>query len=232
MIYVMSDIHGEFKKYTEMLEKIKLCDSDTLYVLGDCVDRGPDPERVLFNMYMRRNVRPVMGNHELMALKAMEPFMSEDNYEGFDLELKGSRREYFHFWIRHGGYTTFRSFEALSKDRRETLWRYMKSFRPYELLAGPEGRTFILTHAGLGNYYEGKPLTEYTVSELACDRPVFGRKYYDDTVTVIAGHTPTLSINGKAEIFTSENLKIIDCGATFGGALACLCLDTMEEFYV
>ena len=42
MIYVMSDLHGCFDKYLLMLEKIKLSEKDTLYILGDVVDRGAD----------------------------------------------------------------------------------------------------------------------------------------------------------------------------------------------
>ena len=37
--YVMSDIHGEYEKYCRMLEKIALSEEDTLYILGDVVDR-------------------------------------------------------------------------------------------------------------------------------------------------------------------------------------------------
>ena len=37
----MSDIHGEYDKYLAMLEQIDLSEDDTLYVLGDVVDRGP-----------------------------------------------------------------------------------------------------------------------------------------------------------------------------------------------
>ena len=40
MHYVMSDLHGEYEKYLEMLKKIKFTDDDVLYVLGDVVDRG------------------------------------------------------------------------------------------------------------------------------------------------------------------------------------------------
>ena len=39
-------------------------------------------------------------------------------------------------------------------------------------------------------------------------------------------------LNGKAEIYHSCNNIDIDCGATFGGKLACLRLDDMQEFYV
>ena len=40
--YVISDIHGMYNKFTELLNKIKLKDTDTLYILGDVLDRGPD----------------------------------------------------------------------------------------------------------------------------------------------------------------------------------------------
>lgn len=36
----MSDIHGCFDKYKEMLELIEFVPGDTLYVLGDVTDRG------------------------------------------------------------------------------------------------------------------------------------------------------------------------------------------------
>ena len=42
MTYVMSDIHGHYDKYREMLETIEFAADDTLYVLGDVLDRGSD----------------------------------------------------------------------------------------------------------------------------------------------------------------------------------------------
>lgn len=39
MIYVISDIHGCYDKYIKMLEKIRFSSEDTLYVLGDVLDR-------------------------------------------------------------------------------------------------------------------------------------------------------------------------------------------------
>ena len=38
--YVISDIHGEYEKFMELLEEIELEENDTLYVLGDVLDRG------------------------------------------------------------------------------------------------------------------------------------------------------------------------------------------------
>ena len=58
-IYCMSDIHGEYDKYIKMLDTINFGSKDTLYVLGDVVDRGPNPMAVLFDMMKRPNVVPL-----------------------------------------------------------------------------------------------------------------------------------------------------------------------------
>ena len=47
MTYTISDIHGEYDQFMTILEKIHFSDSDTLYVLGDVVDRGEHPIKVL-----------------------------------------------------------------------------------------------------------------------------------------------------------------------------------------
>ena len=41
--YVMSDIHGMGSLLEEMLEKIRFSGQDTLYILGDMIDRGMEP---------------------------------------------------------------------------------------------------------------------------------------------------------------------------------------------
>lgn len=40
MHYVISDIHGCYNEYIKALKKVNFNDNDTLYVLGDCIDRG------------------------------------------------------------------------------------------------------------------------------------------------------------------------------------------------
>ena len=40
MIYVMSDMHGCFDKYQQMLCEISFSSRDTLYVLGGCHSTG------------------------------------------------------------------------------------------------------------------------------------------------------------------------------------------------
>ena len=47
MIYVTSDIHGQYNMFLKLLSMIEFSDSDTLYILGDVVDRGSEPIRIL-----------------------------------------------------------------------------------------------------------------------------------------------------------------------------------------
>ncbi len=69
---------------------------------------------------------------------------------------------------------------------------------------------------------------EFIIGEPDYDEIYFPDKY------IVTGHTPTGLIipDSKGKIFEDNNHIAIDCGAVFGNPLGCICLDTMEEFYV
>lgn len=67
-IYVCSDIHGQYGLYQKMLDSIHLSDEDTLYILGDLIDRGKDGIKILQDVIDKPNIICLMGNHELMML--------------------------------------------------------------------------------------------------------------------------------------------------------------------
>ena len=81
MIYVMSDLHGCFEEYKRMLEKIDFRRSDTLYILGDIVDRGSQSIQILQDMMVRSNVFPILENHEYMLNECLDFMLSEINEE-------------------------------------------------------------------------------------------------------------------------------------------------------
>ena len=87
MIYVMSDLHGCYDKYKQMLEKIKFNSEDTLYVLGDIVDRGDDGINILLDMMKRTNVVPLLGNHEYMAYSVLKKFNVEKTAYNYKTHL-------------------------------------------------------------------------------------------------------------------------------------------------
>ena len=63
--YVISDIHGEYDKFVELLDKIKLQDTDTLYILGDILDRGPHPIKTLLKI-MNMRLHPIYSEYALI----------------------------------------------------------------------------------------------------------------------------------------------------------------------
>jgi serine/threonine protein phosphatase 1 len=230
--YVMSDLHGEYDKYCEMLKKIDFSPEDTLFILGDVVDRGPKPVDILLDMMKRPNVYPLMGNHDLLALDVLKKLnveITEDNYAS---HLDAGTMNELIDWLRDGGQTTLTQFSLLSKEEKADVLDYMDEFLLCES-AEAGGKTFVMVHAGLGNFRKGKKLRDYTLKEILMDRhdpeiDCFG----EDDIYVVAGHTPTMILWGKAEIYHKNHNIFIDCGACMGGRLACLCLDTMEEYYI
>ena len=67
MIYVMSDLHGCYDMFLQMLEKIKFNNDDTLYILGDIIDRGDNGIKILLDIMKRSNVIPLLGNHVIFS---------------------------------------------------------------------------------------------------------------------------------------------------------------------
>lgn len=231
MLYAMSDLHGEYQKYLAMLEKIKFNQEDTLYLLGDLVDRGPEPVKILQDIMQRPNVYPLLGNHEVMAVYILKQLLLEVTEETIS-QVDAYLMENIFLWQRNGGGVTLEQFQALPLRERRQLLEFMEGFGWYETVDVGE-RAFLLVHAGLGNYRPGKKLEEYSLEELTMVRPDYQTQYFpDDSIYVLSGHTPTKLLSGKWEIYHSHNNIVLDCGAAIGGRLACLCLDTMEEFYL
>ena len=232
MIYVLSDPHGCFDKYCQMLQTIDFRPQDTLYVLGDVVDRGPDGIRILRDMMNRPNVYPILGNHEFMMAVCLRFLMREITEESLSA-LGEAEMGALNDWLINGGSPTMKAFRALSSEERSEVLEYLGEFTLYEeVRAG--GHDYLLVHAGLGNFSPEKPLEEYSPADFIEGRPDYARRYWPDRF-VVSGHTPTRLIPENPSpdrIYRANNHIAIDCGCTFGGALGAICLDTGEEYYV
>lgn len=224
MNYVIADIHGHYDKYKQMLEKIHFNDSDTLYVLGDVLDRGPEGLKILQDMMFRVNVVPILGNHEYMASNCLSWLMREvtdENIDGMDAERLQGLTE----WMSVGGDQTIEEFQKLSLEEREDILDYLSEFGLYEVVIA-NGEVFILVHAGLGNFAPDKDLYDYDLSELIFNKADYDKEYFPNKY-LVTGHVPTMS-----GILEKNRHIVIDCGCGFGEKLGCICLETMEKFYV
>ncbi len=237
MTYAVSDIHGCYDKYQELLRKINFGPNDTLYVLGDVIDRGADGFKIMLDMAQRPNVVTLMGNHEAMALDALTCILSSVQKDG-EITLSEEGAETVDLWFCNGGELSLADFLWLNKDQAQTVWEYMNNMPLYKEVEVGE-RQFVLVQGGLENFSPARPLKDYEPDEILWCRPEPDTDYCTDKY-VIFGHTPVqfLADDGEGmeaspQIYRRGNLIDIDCGCVFqDGRLACLCLDTMEEIYV
>ncbi len=232
MIYVMSDIHGQYDKYLAMLDKIAFSEDDTLYILGDVLDRGPKPAALLWDMSMRPNVIPILGNHELTASVLLRRLCVEITEDNAETQITSELLHSIFDWREDGGDTTLDDFRRLPQEEREVLLDYIDEFLPYETLAVGTNR-FVLVHGGIPYEDRRIPLDEQPLLTLVGHRPDYHQRYYDRAY-LVTGHTPTLHI-GQAytgKIYCDRGHIAIDCGAGFGMPLGCIRLDDFKEFYV
>lgn len=65
-IAIISDIHGNFEAFKEVLADIDKSNVETIISLGDNIGYGPEPDEVI-QMIRERNISSVMGNHEMVV---------------------------------------------------------------------------------------------------------------------------------------------------------------------
>ena len=221
MIYVISDIHGCYNRFIEMLKKINFTENDNLYIIGDVIDRGEYPIKLLKYIMSQNNMTMVMGNHERMMLDAIS-----------ELDREGTKcSEYFDLWYHNGGAITYRQFMELSQKEKEEILYYLKELPiGLEIIAGQ--RDYILIHGGpTPNFIEEWDSGEINDNVL-WER--IGKCTSEDIVypgkIIVVGHTPTF-LYGAPGLIKIGDKRLIDCGCVFGKKLGCMCLDTEECFY-
>ena len=204
-------------------------------MLGDVIDRGPDGCKILLDMMGRPNVIPILGNHEFTAAVCL-PWLLEEVTDCSLANLDDTRLAALQEWIVNGGGPTLRELQGLSRAERGGILDYLWEMELYaEAEAG--GRSFVLTHAGLDHFSLGKPLDDYELEDFLFCRPKPNEAFWPDRYLVY-GHTPTHLLRAQMGQPLSDDILrcgkqiAIDCGCGFDGKLGCVCLDTMEAFYV
>ena len=225
--YVMSDLHGESDRFFAMLERIGFCSEDTLYILGDVVDRGPHGVRLLQYVMGCQNITMLMGNHEHMMGIHFDP---------------ASTPEQKARWDRNGNAPTLEGFRALPEAAQTAVLDFIQS-RPGALEVTVNGRDFHLVHA-----FPAESLYDqvWIRPRLDTPNPLPGKQ-------VIIGHTKVVSMlhpvkeerlpYEQALVAAGDHVRILhrpgfidlDCGCGYNSPakrLSCLRLEDMAEFYV
>lgn len=231
MRYIISDIHGCYEEYQELLKKIDFSEKDQLYILGDTVDRGPEPIKVLQDIMSRRNVIYILGNHDFLFVYFVRKL-------GIDFTGTGSfskeDKEDFHAYLKDGGRVTIEQFLVLSEAERKEICSYLRNAKAYEVLEHCN-KKYILVHAGISDFEESKALEEHRFIDFIYKRMDYDKRYYSDEDTfIVTGHTPTIYINNPPEyaVYKGNGHIAIDCGCVFGGKLAAYCIESGQVTYV
>ena len=212
--YVTSDAHGHARALEEVLSKISLTDDDTLYVLGDMIDRGPDPLGVIRLVRTIPNAHVLKGNHEQIMVDAIV------GQEPLDAET----------WEINGGWTTRSQLNELSQEDYDELVTWVAGLPAYATVTVGE-RVYLLVHAGIEPATAQRFLAEHDVDvsdgrgAQAADESLLAQmlavQSSDDLLwirhgfwdvptglvsaegegpVVICGHTPTVSLGRYAEV--------------------------------
>ncbi len=110
--WVIADIHGCFQTLKALMEN-KICPdpTDTLYFLGDYIDRGPNSKEVIDYMMVLQSsnmhIVPLMGNHEESMIQSILEAKSQPK------KWLGLFKKPYHTrtaWYNFGGEQTMKSF--------------------------------------------------------------------------------------------------------------------------
>lgn len=225
--YVLSDVHGEADRFHQMLTKIGFSESDTLYILGDVIDRGPEGISLLQEIMHTPNMEMLLGNHEYMCLQ----------YHAADADEAAIRR-----WNRNGNTPTLAGLGKLDETEKTELFAFLSSLSTHITLTVGDN-SFYLVHGLPGDNVHDEVWFRPHRNEV---RQIPGHR-------LIIGHSPVSCLGRSDEeelayvkdmeesgkrfsiVHTPEYIDI-DCCCGYldfkPRALACLRLEDMQEFYV
>ena len=218
MIYVMADIHGHLERFRSVMEQIDLQPEDTLYVLGDVVDRNPDGIKILLELMDMPNMKMLLGNHE---------YMMRDTIHNPD--------DWFHreLWYQNGGEITWDSWLLLDEETQASVLDFIDNL-PLNLEVSVGDVNYLLVHGAPENWFYTAGKRYHSPDEFAVWERLGRHAIAPEGKTVIFGHTPTFRYHRTLpmRIWYGKRLIGIDCGCAYeDGRLACLRMEDGKEFY-
>lgn len=194
-VFASSDWHGCGKVANKVLEFLN--PEDTLFFLGDAIDRGPDGVAILDVLLHRQNTFFLKGNHEefLEHCPTHSPdimWMVNGGHDTYN-ELSQDEEKFLRYQqviknlpteliyesscghrviLEHAGYTPFN----ISNNRHDPLWdrrHFIESWIPFYKDSFPEAENTYLVH--------GHTPVQYLKYEYGyIDQPSFAAKDFND----------------------------------------------------
>ncbi|MEC0129323.1 metallophosphoesterase family protein [Paenibacillus pabuli] len=208
---IISDIHGCMDQLNEMLHLIQFNSvEDQLILLGDYVDRGPHSKEVVdkvIELVQKHHAIALRGNHD----QRLVDLINDPSH------LVQSK------FLEHGGVQTLQSYCGSNEISDEILIQSRERIKSQyghhiEFLAGLplyyEDHDHIYVHAGLNpNYVDWKSQPEHDFMYI---KDEFIRSDFHLHKRIIFGHTRTIDIHGKPDIWFHKDKIGIDGGCAYG----------------
>ena len=214
--FVIGDIHGNYSPMIKLFKAVKFdYENDHLISLGDLVDRGPEPVKVVDELMKLRNFVFVLGNHDQFCFEY----------------LKSGIRPVE--WILQGGQSTLNDYEK-NKEARSRHLEFFASADFYHI----DNSNRLFVHAGFDG---SRPFTEqkHETMSLLWNRSLYmtAAEYNEDGrifkefSEIYIGHSPTQLIM-KQQPTRLANLWMMDTGAGHRRFLSLMDLNTKEYWQV
>lgn len=201
--FAIGDIHGCEVALDGVLSQIRPGADDTLVVLGDVIDRGPNTARcieILMAVQQKCNMVLVMGNHEEML------------FEAFETGIPNSR------WIRYGGQEMVMSYGGRVQNIPRPHLDFLADSVPFY-----ETDDTIFVHANLD---PEMPPAEQSIECLRWRHLTGFELPHSSGKRIICGHTPLKT--GLPQVF--EGWVALDTWAYGGMFLTAIDVGSEEIF--
>ena len=147
--YAMSDIHGMYGSYMEAIKTLN--EKDTLFIIGDVIDRGKNGIAILQDIMSRQEdgnkprIVFFLGNHEILMMESLDIIkrhnLNEEEIEKIcevgntakqimeelpHLQLEDGEIEMLYKWLkREQGQVTFDAYRALPQNEQDSIYEFL-----------------------------------------------------------------------------------------------------------
>ena len=163
---IITDIHGEFEKFQSLLDKISPVNDDEFIFLGDYIDRGKNPQKVIdkiIEISRTNKCTCLKGSHEYAYLHAR---MGDEYYK-------------FLFW-NYGGIQTAECYGGFD-EIYQVHGDFLEGLKPYYMTD-----KYLFIHAGIR---PGIPFEEQNEKDFYYIRWDFINNPHNLPQKIIFGHT-------------------------------------------
>lgn len=239
-VYAFSDLHAQYNLWKQIKNYIK--PEDTVFCLGDLVDRGDSGLDILYEVLNTPNIIVLKGNHE--------DFIAQVGIKLVKCDYPPEYENQMALWYSNGAQKTIKEFSALDDKKKMFFIEKISKMPTHIEYTNKKGDLIYLCHAGrqpetreIDDIYYGK-------GTIACNNFIWDRHHLNDKIWTgredeycVHGHTPVIYMEDclytqdlpedvtKIFRYCGSHKIDIDLGS-FETHIACLLdLDTFEPIY-